>query len=696
MALYMPTFIHPDSRWGIGNGTIDVNEDLEVRWLVNGNSPMTQYSITIYTNDENSTQVYTTGNQTTNCPFYNTTSPSNSAETEQVFFTHTITSAAMTGAGMANGGEYKLLITQYWSMAESITQASASAFITRATPSLIIDSVPSPLTERLYTFTAEYTQADGDVLNWIRWQIAESGNEEEPFYDTGNIYGATDLTMDYDGFFKDTVYSVRCTGQTENGIECDTGWQDFMVSYDSSPLTGFVNAQRMCNLSAIKVSWPNVSYIGGSATGNYRLRRGRIVMFDGASVTWGSVNGQAMGFAPPWSIFYSGELRGMDVTLFAITTIDGNLSLSYSLAARTLSLTMGATTLQTINDVDSTADVVAVITPDAFWLHLAWATGGLYPSETLYPSNTLYPRDNAARSVSTTSYPLSYTQSKITDVAVYGESTCEYLQIIEGTAEQSDINDAVYTNTYSPTFEDGVYFYAGFEDGLYAGNLNNGETLTGYAVYRAASNESILQKIAEVGITDNTVYDFSAKSQMGYVYYVFPLDSTTYVTEPLVSDTVSPCFWNWTVLETEKQSDGSYLPISEYDFGKNLSSGAISNGNTPSISATFTRYPNVQLSPQNYQSGTLTSLIGWISQTKYSDSIELRDAIWALSTSNHHLFLKTPKGDLMKIRTAGAISMTTQDNSREQAQTVALPWTEVESAHGMSIVAYTTDEIIAG
>jgi hypothetical protein len=119
---------------------------------------------------------------------------------------------------------------------------------------------------------------------------------------------------------------------------------------------------------------------------------------------------------------------------------------------------------------------------------------------------------------------------------------------------------------------------------------------------------------------------------------------------------------------------------SSYRFGKNLTSGSITNNNQPGVFKNFTPYPTVMIAPQNYQSGTLQSLIGVINNGEYSDTINLRDAIYELSTTKNTLFLKNRKGDLLKIRPTDSITMETMDNTRAQAQTVSFPWAEVGDA----------------
>lgn len=188
MALFQPTNITPSVLGELGNGTVDITQDLTVTWQVNGNSAMTAFEIVFYQNNAGSSQLYTTGKVTEGCPFYGTNYAG-----KVIPFSYTIPTASLTGAGMANGNTYKLVITQYWSDKDSVTQVSAAAFVTRAAPTLVIDNMPETLAAKNATFTATYTQAQGDALNWVRWQIADADHLDNPFYDTGNIYGTAQL-----------------------------------------------------------------------------------------------------------------------------------------------------------------------------------------------------------------------------------------------------------------------------------------------------------------------------------------------------------------------------------------------------------------------------------------------------------------------------------------------------------------------
>lgn len=691
MALFQPTNITPSVLGELGNGTVDITQDLTVTWQVNGNSAMTAFEIVFYQNNTGSSQLYTTGKVTEGCPFYGTNYAG-----KVIPFSYTIPTASLTGAGMANGNTYKLIITQYWSDQDSVTQVSAAAFVTRAAPTLVIDNMPETLAAKNATFTATYTQAQGDALNWVRWQIADADHLDNPFYDTGNIYGTAQLQAQYDGFFRESNYAVQCLVQTENGVDVSTGWQPFSVDYAASSLEGAVQVrQERGDRSALLVSWSDVSYIPGSATGDYTIQDVILDLSDDSSVVWDEVNGGPLSFDAPWSVFFKTQLSGGESVLFLLDTSEGTVALHYARREQALSLTLGSETIPLQENLSQYATVTMVLTPTTVYLRLDWLTGGLHPSQTLYPGATLYPRADTIPATVRNTTAVAYTQGTITGITLNGPQKCDWIALYKGAAADADVAAAM-AGTFIPVNENGWYFVSNFDNGtLNGGNLGQtDDPLTGLSLYRQQGEQERLEHLIDLPLRVGQVFDYGAASQQGpYVYYLFPTGPETYIADPIVSNPANPCFWNWTVLSCAARTDGGWVVEQEFSFGKNLVSGSITNGNSSQVLKNFTQYPTVQIDPANYQEGTLGSLIGVIDKKtgKYRDSIALRDAIYGLSTTTNTLFLKNRKGDLMEIRTSGPVGMETWDGSAAQAQTVSLPWVQVGSGKGESILLTPED-----
>lgn len=256
--LNQPSNISPDEI--NGSGTVDLTQGVTISWQVSGDSPLYAYRIVFYQNNAASTQVMATAKTTLVNPFWGV-----NYKGETQFFSVTIPAVSFANAGMTNGNEYKFLLTQWYGPGASdyITQTTASLIECRAAPTLSINSIPNPLESRSYAITANYSQAQGDAVQYVRWQIATADNRAEPFLDTGRIRGTGELRVDYDGFFTGTTYSVMCTVETTMGVTVSTGWVDFSVSYPVGEPEGQVQACQLLDDSAVFVHWDQMAVAEG-------------------------------------------------------------------------------------------------------------------------------------------------------------------------------------------------------------------------------------------------------------------------------------------------------------------------------------------------------------------------------------------------------------------------------------------------
>ena len=709
--LFEPTYVIPDLRNGLGSGVIDAADPFSVSWRVNGQPYMAAFRIVIYTNDAASTQVFDTGRLTDGCPFYGM-----DAEGNPQFFLYK--RAAIDA--LENGKEYKIVITQWWNDTDSVTQSSASAFLTRDTPGVDLDLIKT-VDGKSHTFRGTYTQAQGDSMNWVRWQIRRK--DGTILTDTGEISGAEKLEFTYDGFIpSDEEYSIKLTVQTQNGVEADSGWIYFNVSYEMGETSGFIMATKTCPGGGVLLNWSPLRYIGGVGSGAFQVKDGTLVLGSESSVRWDTVDGGQMNFSAPWSVIWRGKLvsgeRAILLTIYPDQASGGNttaqLSVIYVAEEDKIKVFFDENmTLGEINGpFDFDPDVTLIITKDTVYYRInrsvitaLFPGKGLPPADDLapadvlvplngvLPSKRLFPQRKTYTSTVVGQINVRYKQKDIGAVVVAGPATVYYVEVMSG-EPGNDTAQAAMDGQYEPAFGDSDYMVANFESGINAGNYEAGnEKVSGYAVYRREGDALTLKFIASVplGVSEITDYGMSNMSE-DETWYLYPItESNTYLA-PMVSNKVTPCWWDWIILEgsvREKRNSRLtvYNILGVYRFGKNLSSGSMSNGNEPSIRNNFTRFPTVQKSHVNYQRGTLTSMIGQIDENGiYSDTLELRDAIYALSTTQNHLFLKNRKGDVFPIAISGEITMTTMDNTRAQAQTASIPWVQTGSGENVSLV----------
>lgn len=679
MPLYQPTNIFPSSFAGRGGGTVDASQSLTVSWQVNGSSAMTGYQIEIFQNTGNPTRVYDSG-KVDIAPFWGVSSTG-----ETKYYSVTIADPNLVN-GYENG--YKLQITQYWN-GGSIQQLSPAYFITRAAPTLFIQSFPNPVSGRMAEFTALYSQAQGDTLDWFRWLLCEAGHEDDPLEDSGNIYGSGEVQVSYDGLFTGTNYRVRCLIQTENGVEADTGWLDFTVQYQVSDMLGYVDACRH-PIEGISLRWPLVSYIPGTASGSYQVSNGVLNLPAGSSVTWNQKNGGNMDIDAPWTLAWSGYLPSSGTS----PVLEIAPGLTFSVTPTRVSLTNGTTDLwsDSMPGIEPDYPMRLVITPREVHFYHITAMGGLFPAETLFPADDLFP-NGGVYSWRKVTYPLTWIQPDISGITLYGELRCQWLTVLAGEASGALLNNLLTNMSYEPSWTLDTRFLAGFYQGLNGGNITPvGDTITGVALYRRKEGESRLHLVANLPIGTAELIDEGFRNQETYTYYLFAIGGNTYVSAPLISNPITPMFWNWTVLKTELEN-GAYHVKEVHVFRNSVSTDSITNNNAPQLLQNFTPYPNRQPSSFNYQSSTLTGYIGRVDfeRNVYEDTVDMADALRALSVSTAPKFLRDRKGNLWRIETGAAVSFQTGDNQVPQPYFGTFPWVETGDTEGVSIISTSGD-----
>ena len=704
MALQMATNITPDVFSGVGGETFDADVGLDVSWQVNGTSPMTAYRIVIQSYNESSTQLYTTGKVALATPFYGTNYKGN----VQFFQANTISASALAGAGITNGNSYKMVITQWWGAtdAQSVTQNSAAIIAAWSRPTLTLDELPNPITSRIYTFAATFNQSQGDTINWIRWQVAPADDTDNVIYDSGNIYGTSELRLDYDGLFTGVSYAVQCSVQTQSGMEVSTGWVAFNVSYTVSQPDGVLTAQMICQKKGINVNWSSARSTVGYVNGNYEIKDDALTLSNGSQAVWETENDKPINYGTPYSFIWKGRLPVSGIHAFEFEqegystpfSVVLNFGEGVNTAFQLIGLDFGedynpiATATQKVR-----ADRWWVVcgTPDKIVAQAFEYTGGLYPDTNLYPSQTLYPIQNTGIlpmvQMEITSSSKAWKQHPLTKVTLNGPQTTEYLWITEGVLSDETIATALSDGTYHPAWTANTMYLATFTDGLNAGNLET----NGYALYRRNIATGEYLHLLDMGIDITSVFDFGARNQNEYEYQLYYADDTSFTASPMSSQPITPCIWEWVLCACTEDENGIYHVQRVYSFGCNVESGTVSNNNSPTLQKTFTKYPNYQPDTANYRSGTLKGLIGKVDPVtnQYSDTVELAQELNDLSTSNWTIFLKDRKGNMYMVRTGSAIQATITDVYPNQATSIAIPWVEIGDASDAVVLAVPGDDV---
>lgn len=690
MALFQPTNITPSSFSGLAAGTVDVTQNLTVSWQVNGNSPLVAYQIRIMQNTSASTQVLTTGKVTLANPFYGV-----NYKGETQYFSATITASQMSTAGMTNGyaNGYKMEIKQWWDANNSITQTSASYFITRSMPTLTMDTVTDPMASRAYTFTATYSQAQGDAVEWMQWQVMSADGSGNMVYDTGKIYGTGEIKMEYDGFITGSSYKVQCVVQTENGIEVGTGWTEFSVSYPSSLLDGTAYACALCDTDAVEITLPPSVYITGEATGTISYKENElgntVISLASASdtVVWNEANTEPLSLGYPYSVIAAGTVTSVlnDNTILTLSSVEHSMSV--------IAKSDGFYFEKDGDEIFHYAIALyggemyrMVISPERVDMAMFVYSGApTFPSPTLYPDTDLYPSSGVIVGNTFSEVIDQWQTGNIVSIQISGPNEYDFIGIKSPLTEEQ-INYIISNDGYEPTYDADTKFLALFNNTLSAGSLSSSQEIEGFTVYRKANDDAYFYHLVDLPIGTKTFRDYGAASQNTYQYYVYASTASYYAASSLATESITPLFWNYTLLCCTKDDNGVYHMQNEYRFALDVASGSVGNNNSPVFQQNFTRYPMRQPVNSNYRSGTLSALIGSVTGGKYVDSINLMQELYNLSTSTLTKFLKTRKGEIFMVETSAPVQMQIGDNYIDQPAKISLPWIEVGDASNASIV----------
>lgn len=674
MAIYQPTNITPDLISGVENGVVFSNPGgyVDLSWTVNGNSPLTAYQIEFFQNNAASTAGTDTGKIVLETPF----SAKGADGTERRF---SVSLPYGTGgtyfsiAGISPNKQGKIRITQWWGdgTGQSIVQRSLSVFRVTARTTVEVSGPVLVNGERQFSATVRlpsYAVYGDSAVEWCRWQIMEAPDPLFPdegggtvVQDTGKVWGATSYDWTAAPLTPGSYIGVF-TCYTSNGETLTAQTDEFSVLQSAVTVTVGITANCRRDISAVEVYATGGIDISGAVTGEQITQEGGLIFEPGGSGVW-----QLPDFASGnWGFVWTGYMNGFYDTVFRLAQQGGS------------SVRFGFTTEHTFETVvlrpsasiqepqgfqeDNMALIAFVYTGNgtAAWCVGAW--DGANYSVSFWGSVSF--TQNTPISITflpgaeTRSFILGYGQDGISALRQYAES---------GSLE-----------TVTSEFPSVVLDPGAAAMRLSLPNANGN-------IWRSAASGGGLVYIGSIGDgIATTIEDYSAANRESYTYYIIQDDGSGGGTI-MQSNSVSPCFWDWLLIETSGSGIGAkvYAAKQVFKFALNLSTGSNGNGNGPNVQPTFTPYPVVMRDTQNRQSGVLTGLIGsTVAPGKYGDSNQLRDAIRALSVSKNQLFLRSRRGDFLRIAISGEITTTINDNSLEQEVTVSIPWVEVGPVDG--------------
>lgn len=680
MALFQPTNITPDLKGGVKNGVILIPAgtitptSAEISWSVNGNSKMTAYQIDFYQNTAASTQTGTTGKITLGTPF-SAISADGTAQRFTVTVAWSLISDTYSGTSTRQG---KFKITQWWGSGASdyVEQRSLSVFEVSHEGSISITSVSGyggyVTCAGIYSPPVGY----GDIpLNWIRWEIYIGAVGGTPIYDSGKVWNATDYTWSPPALSPGD-YVARFSAEAANGASYVDA-EFFSVSEENvTTIDNMLTVACDHEHDAVKISVENsVEYISPDVYGVYQQEQ------DGALALANSSSGATYPVldysSDAWTFIWHGTIDGAGSTVFRIRLKSGE-DVKVAQNSGYLVFTTGTSTHQ-----------LSYATGREYWIIFTtgYFTGGV---TTGFQWLVYSPAVSGYQNWQVTTWTLS----RPMNIDLYGPCTVYGFQLGFGYGN-SDLAAGMTDQSAQAIFGGPKVSFPFDADSINAEWLPLG-TENGQGVLYRTEGEyqygAAMTLIGKFPPYDDVsfipyILDYAALNGQNYTYLVTGADEDLENEAISKSQSVTPCFWNWLLIEAAQDADNKnlYEAVKVFRFIGNVSSGTYGNGGGRNIQPTFTQYPVILRSTQNRRQGTLAGLIGYTVRGEYFDTNETEQALRALSTSRNQLFLRDRRGNFMKIALAGEISMSVNDNTMKQEITASVPWIEMGSAAGISV-----------
>lgn len=283
----------------------------------------------------------------------------------------------------------------------------------------------------------------------------------------------------------------------------------------------------------------------------------------------------------------------------------------------------------------------------------------------------------------------------ITSVVVQGSQLCNFVWLKSGQLSAADIETYldIHFSDINVAPDPATLLFAKFNGTLNGGTYaSTGEEIVGWNIYKQKKGESILHFVGYVDKLETQIVDHNVKNGAEYTYYLFPEGLST-MGSPIISKETISKVWNWVIFTASPSGSADNEDVltvnNAYVFQGNISTDSISNNSDSTVLKNFTQYPKVIKGTSNYKSGKLTALIGAIdfATNRYVEAEGLRDALFALTTSQDRMFLKNRAGDIWEISIHQPVSMSVSDVSYYQPNTATIEWTEIAAMGDISLVS---------
>ena len=278
----------------------------------------------------------------------------------------------------------------------------------------------------------------------------------------------------------------------------------------------------------------------------------------------------------------------------------------------------------------------------------------------------------------------------LTGLTVHNNVKLDFFHLEESSSMNANIFNAA---KYKPVLNNYSRFLVTFDDGTTtSGGVADVALGYNFSIYREVKDTNQLVYVARLGDGGLSMTDYGVTNNKTYKYYIFKEDESA-ISEAVVSNDVSTCWWNWSLIDIipSTSEKGLYYTTGNiWKFNLNVSSAARTQTLNNTTYNNLTRFPKVSSGKLNYSTGSLTCLLGDVQRTtnslaEYIEPSAMLDEWNEFCANGNMKLLKDRKGNAMLVMVTGTSSQT-DDVTREQTNTITFSWVEVEDIDNITII----------
>lgn len=269
-------------------------------------------------------------------------------------------------------------------------------------------------------------------------------------------------------------------------------------------------------------------------------------------------------------------------------------------------------------------------------------------------------------------------------VTFYNNVTLDFAHL----ENSSNIASNIFVNNYKPIANNYTRSLVCFEGNNNSEGISDDALGYTFSVYRRDEDNPNLIPIYSKNVGKLSLVDYNVRNQKKYQYYIFKEDEES-ISKALLSNSLVTCWWDYVVIGlTLEDKENNIYRVNSNDvwlFQSNVSSDSTSQNFAKTTYQNLTKYPQISIGKSNYATGSFSGLIGKVKNNGYDEDVLLLDK-WNDFCANSQLKLLKDRKGHKYIVDITSTSSDVADETREQATTISISWTQIDDANNYIII----------